>query len=87
MCKYISFKLITKQILNFEHILEDVRLNLAGDLTASSISIKSEINVSQILFPNGDSEVSFIIGIHNDENGHTSFNSLRKTTLSATEVV
>lgn len=39
-----------EELLNFEHILEDVRLTLAGDLTASEVKIISKINLSQILF-------------------------------------
>jgi len=39
-----------EELLNFEHILEDVRLILAGDLISSGVAIKSEIKVSEILF-------------------------------------
>jgi two-component system phosphate regulon sensor histidine kinase PhoR len=39
-----------EELLSFEHILEDVRLTLAGELTESNATIKSEIKASQILF-------------------------------------
>ncbi len=39
-----------EELLNFEHILEDVRLTLSGELTASNVIVKREINASQILF-------------------------------------
>ncbi|OKS89686.1 sensor histidine kinase [Mucilaginibacter polytrichastri] len=39
-----------EELLNFEHILEDVRLVLAGEITALDVTIKSEIQVSQITF-------------------------------------
>ncbi len=39
-----------EELLSFEHILEDVRLTLAGELTASRVTVKTEINASQILF-------------------------------------
>jgi two-component system phosphate regulon sensor histidine kinase PhoR len=39
-----------EELLNFEHILEDVRLILAGDLLESQVKINSQINVSEILF-------------------------------------
>jgi len=39
-----------EELLSFEHILEDVRLTLAGNLHNSGVTIKSEIHVSEILF-------------------------------------
>lgn len=39
-----------EELLNFEHILEDVRLTTAGDINESGAVIRSEINVSEILF-------------------------------------
>jgi two-component system phosphate regulon sensor histidine kinase PhoR len=39
-----------EELLSFEHILEDVRLTIAGNLIESGAVIKSEINVSQILY-------------------------------------
>ena len=38
------------EILNFEHILEDVRLTLKDNIIQSGVIIKSEINVSEIIF-------------------------------------
>jgi two-component system phosphate regulon sensor histidine kinase PhoR len=38
------------ELLNFEHILEDVRLTLAGTIEESGTIIKSEINASEITF-------------------------------------
>lgn len=39
-----------EELLDFEHILEDVRLTLAGILKESDTVIKTDIKVSQILF-------------------------------------
>ena len=39
-----------EELLNFEHILEDVRLTLADNIKESNAVIKSEINVSEITF-------------------------------------
>jgi two-component system phosphate regulon sensor histidine kinase PhoR len=39
-----------EELLNFEHILEDVRLTLTGDINNSGAIIKSEVNVSEINF-------------------------------------
>lgn len=39
-----------EELLDFEQILEDVRLTLAGDITASATQIKSDVRISQILF-------------------------------------
>ncbi len=39
-----------KELLNFEHILEDVRLTLNDNITAAHAVIRSEINVSEITF-------------------------------------
>lgn len=39
-----------EELLNFEHILEDVRLTLSDDLFAANAIIKSEINISEITF-------------------------------------
>ena len=39
-----------EELLNFEHILEDVRLTLADDINNSGAVIKSEVNVSEIYF-------------------------------------
>lgn len=38
------------ELLNFEHILEDVRLTLSDDIKSSGALIKSEIQVSEITF-------------------------------------
>ena len=38
------------ELLNFEHILEDVRLTLNDNITAAQATIKSEINSSEITF-------------------------------------
>lgn len=38
------------ELLNFEHILEDVRLTLSDDIRSSGASIKSDIEVSEITF-------------------------------------
>jgi two-component system phosphate regulon sensor histidine kinase PhoR len=38
------------ELLNFEHILEDVRLTLSDDIKSSGALIKSEIHVSEITF-------------------------------------
>jgi len=38
------------ELLNFEHILEDVRLTLSDDISSSGASIKNEIEVSEITF-------------------------------------
>lgn len=38
------------ELLNFEHILEDVRLSLADDIDQFKVKIKSEINVSEITY-------------------------------------
>src|SRR5581483_5493748 len=37
-----------EELLNFEHILEDVRLTLSGELTEHAVKIESIINVSQV---------------------------------------
>ena len=39
-----------EELLNFEHILEDVRLTLSDNIIASRAVIKSEINISEINF-------------------------------------
>jgi two-component system phosphate regulon sensor histidine kinase PhoR len=39
-----------EELLNFEHILEDVRLTLNDNLTAANAIIISEINISEIAF-------------------------------------
>lgn len=39
-----------EELLNFEHILEDVRLTLTDDINTSGAIIKSEVNVSEINF-------------------------------------
>jgi two-component system phosphate regulon sensor histidine kinase PhoR len=39
-----------EELLNFEHILEDVRLTLNDNITAAQATIKSEINSSEITF-------------------------------------
>lgn len=39
-----------KELINIEHILEDVRLTIAGNLIESGAVIKSKITVSEILF-------------------------------------
>ena len=39
-----------EQLLNFEHILEDVRLTLNDDIRESNVVIKCEVNVSEITF-------------------------------------
>ena len=39
-----------EELLNFEHILEDVRLTLNDDINAFRVSIKTQINVSEIAF-------------------------------------
>ncbi len=39
-----------EELLDFENILEDVRLTLAGTIKQSGAKIKSEINVSEILY-------------------------------------
>ncbi|MGZ3750631.1 MAG: sensor histidine kinase [Mucilaginibacter sp.] len=39
-----------EELLNFENILEDVRLTLSGNIKDSGAVIKSEINVSEILY-------------------------------------
>lgn len=38
------------ELLNFEHIMEDVRLTLADDINATGAVIKSEVNISEINF-------------------------------------
>ena len=38
------------ELLNFEHILEDVRLTLSDNINAANASIRSEINISEITF-------------------------------------
>lgn len=38
------------ELLNFEHILEDVRLTLSDDIIAAHATITSEINISEINF-------------------------------------
>ena len=39
-----------EELLNFEHILEDVRLTLSDQIIASGAIIRSEINISEITF-------------------------------------
>lgn len=39
-----------EELLNFEHILEDVRLTLSDNITVAKATITSEINVSEITF-------------------------------------
>ena len=39
-----------EELLNFEHIIEDVRLTLTGDLNEAKVALRTDINVSQILF-------------------------------------
>jgi len=39
-----------EELLNFEHILEDVRLTLNSNIIASNVIIRSEINISEITF-------------------------------------
>lgn len=39
-----------KELLNFEHILEDVRLTLSDNIIAANAIITSEINISEITF-------------------------------------
>lgn len=39
-----------KELLNFEHILEDVRLTLSDNIIAANAIITSEINISEIIF-------------------------------------
>jgi two-component system phosphate regulon sensor histidine kinase PhoR len=39
-----------EELLNFEHILEDVRLTIAENINESGAIIKSEINVSEVLY-------------------------------------
>ena len=39
-----------EELLNFENILEDVRLTIADNIIASGATIKSEVNVSEITF-------------------------------------
>ncbi|MBU4539448.1 MAG: PAS domain-containing protein [Weeksellaceae bacterium] len=39
-----------EELLNFEHILEDVRLTLNDNITAANATITSEINISEITF-------------------------------------
>ena len=39
-----------KALLNFEHILEDVRLTLSDNIIAAKATITSEINISEITF-------------------------------------
>jgi two-component system phosphate regulon sensor histidine kinase PhoR len=39
-----------EELLNFEHILEDVQLTLTGNIRNSGAIIKSEVNVSEITF-------------------------------------
>jgi two-component system phosphate regulon sensor histidine kinase PhoR len=41
---------VEEELLSFEHILEDVRLTLAGTIEESGATINSEINVSEITF-------------------------------------
>jgi two-component system phosphate regulon sensor histidine kinase PhoR len=41
---------VEEELLSFEHILEDVRLTLAGTIEESGAVITSEINVSEITF-------------------------------------
>jgi two-component system phosphate regulon sensor histidine kinase PhoR len=39
-----------EELLNFEHILEDVRLTLSDNIIAANATITSEINISEITF-------------------------------------
>ncbi|WP_225975524.1 sensor histidine kinase [Panacibacter ginsenosidivorans] len=39
-----------EEVLNFKHILEDVRLTLNNNISASGAIIKSEINITEITF-------------------------------------
>lgn len=39
-----------EELLNFEHILEDVRLTLSDNISAANALISSEINISEITF-------------------------------------
>lgn len=39
-----------EEVLNFEHLLEDVRLTLNDNITAASATITSEINSTEIIF-------------------------------------
>ncbi len=39
-----------EELLNFEHILEDVRLTLSDNIIAANAIITSEINISEIMF-------------------------------------
>lgn len=39
-----------EELLNFEHILEDVRLTLSGNIKESETIIRSEVNVSEIVY-------------------------------------
>ncbi len=39
-----------EELLNFEHILEDVRLTLNDNIIAANAIIKNEINISEIIF-------------------------------------
>lgn len=41
---------VEKELLDFENIMEDVRLSLAGTIMASGTVISSNLNVSQILY-------------------------------------
>lgn len=46
-----DFKYKTEdELLNFEHILEDVRLTLSDNINAANATIASEINISEITF-------------------------------------
>ena len=40
-----------EELLNFEHILEDVRLTLSDNIIAANAVITSKINISEITFP------------------------------------
>lgn len=40
----------SEELLNFEHILEDVRLTLGDNIIETNAKIKSEINISEITF-------------------------------------
>ena len=41
---------VAEELLNFEHILEDVRLTLSDNIIAANAIIASEINISEITF-------------------------------------
>jgi two-component system, OmpR family, phosphate regulon sensor histidine kinase PhoR len=39
-----------EELLNFEHVLEDVRLSLSDDIDKYNVKIRSEINISEITY-------------------------------------